>query len=129
MQLQNEGFQVTQATLSRDLKHLQIRKAAESGDAYVYSLPEADFLRENHQNHVHDLIRGYLSIHFSHPMAVVRTLTGHAASVALALDNLRIPGLLGTVAGDDTVLLVLEAGTDNSTFLANLRSRAPEFEE
>ncbi|WP_460050143.1 arginine repressor [Spirochaeta dissipatitropha] len=128
-QLHNEGFMVTQATLSRDLKYLQVGKVAEGGEGYYYALPSDEERRENERNHIHDFLRGYLSIEFSSPVAILRTLTGHANSVAIALDCLHLDGLLGTIAGDDAVLLVLAENVQRNDFLQTLRDRIPGFEE
>lgn len=128
-QLQNEGFQVTQATLSRDLKYLKVGKVSEGTDGYFYALPSDEDRRESDHNHIQDFLRGYISIEFSRPVAILRTLTGHANSVAIALDCLHLEGLIGTIAGDDTVLLVLSEDTDKTEFLQNLQTRIPDFEE
>ena len=57
-----------------------------------------------------DLKRGFVSLAFSGNICVITTLVGHANSVAAAIDNLEIPGFLGTVAGDDTIFVVLNEG-------------------
>ena len=128
-QLQNEGFQVTQATLSRDLKYLKVGKVSEGAEGYFYALPSDDDRRESERHHIQDFLRGYLSLEFSRPVGVIRTLTGHANSVAIALDSLHIEGLIGTIAGDDAVLLVLAEQVSADDFLQTLRNRIPEFEE
>ena len=62
-------------------------------------------------------------------LVVIRTITGHANSVAIALDALRISSVLGTIAGDDTVFAALRSGVDEAAFLAELRERVPDFED
>lgn len=127
--LQEAGYHVTQATLSRDLKLLRVGKQAQDAGGYFYTLPTEEMRRERQQSYVEDFARGYVSINFSAPLAVVRTLTGHADSVAIAIDNLSIDAVLGTVAGDDTVLVALRAGTTETSFFASLREHIPEIEE
>lgn len=127
--LQREGFRVTQATLSRDLKLLKVGKVSEGEEGYYYTLPSEDERRESEKSFTQDLQRGYVSIDFSHNLAIIRTLPGHADTVALALDNLGIEGILGTIAGDDTVMLVLGEDVEHSTVLASLRRRVPDLEE
>ena len=127
--LTGEGFHVTQATLSRDLKLLKVGKIAEGPTGYAYTLPSEEERRESERSYVEDLLRGYVSIEFSGPVAVVRTLTGHADSVGFALDNMNIPEILGTVAGADTVIMVLREGTTREAFLRALKEKAPDFEE
>ncbi len=127
--LVGEGFSVTQATLSRDLKLLKVGKIAEGPTGYAYTLPSEEERRESERSYVDDFLRGYVSIEFSGSVAVVRTLTGHADSVGFALDNMNIAHILGTVAGADTVIMVLREGTTRATFIEALKEKAPDFEE
>ena len=76
-----------------------------------------------------DFQRGYVSIEFSHNLGVVRTLGGHANSVALAIDNLGMDEVIGTIAGDDTVFLVLREGIPGSRVVEKLREKIPDLEE
>jgi transcriptional regulator of arginine metabolism len=124
-----EGYSVTQATLSRDLKLLKVGKVSEGQTGYYYTLPGEEDRRESEKNYVQDFQRGYVSIEFSHNLGVVRTLTGHANSVALALDNLGMEEVLGTLAGDDTVLIVLKEGVSGAHIIEKLREKIPDLEE
>jgi len=127
--LQKEDYSVTQATLSRDLKLLKVGKVSEGADGYFYALPSEEERRESERSYVEDFRRGYVSIDFSENIAVVRTLTGHADSVAIALDNLNISEILGTVAGNDTVIAVLRGSELRETILAKLQNKLPDLEE
>lgn len=127
--LQGEGFTVTQATLSRDLKLLKVGKVSEGMSGYYYTMPSEEEQRETERNYVQDFLRGYVSIDFSGNLGVIRTLTGHADSVAIALDSLGLDEVLGTIAGDDTVLIVLRAGVSEEALLKRLRARFPDLEE
>ena len=124
-----EGYSVTQATLSRDLKLLKVGKVSEGQTGYYYTLPGEEDRRESEKSYVQDFQRGYVSIEFSHNLGVVRTLTGHANSVALALDNLAMEEILGTIAGDDTVLMVIKEGVSGSHIIEKLRKKIPDLEE
>jgi transcriptional regulator of arginine metabolism len=123
------GFTVTQATLSRDLKLLKVGKISHGDKGYFYTIPSEEERRESERNFIMDFQRGYVSIDFSHTVGVVRTLTGHADSVAIALDNLMNDVVLGSVAGDDTVIIVLKADATPGNFFSLLRKKIPEFEE
>ncbi|MFW5688784.1 MAG: arginine repressor [Spirochaetota bacterium] len=125
--LKDEGFSVTQATLSRDLKLLKVGKISEGSNGYYYTLPTEEELRESETNYLMDLRRGFISIEFSGNLAIIRTITGHADTVGIALDNLGLDEVLGTVAGDDTVLVVLREGTVKDHLLASLTERVPEL--
>nr|MDA3834883.1 ArgR family transcriptional regulator [Spirochaetales bacterium] len=97
--LTDEGYNVTQATLSRDLKMLKVGKISDGWSGYYYALPENELISESEKSYIQDVRRGVLSIEFSKNIGVIKTRQGHADSVALALDILTIPEILGTVAG------------------------------
>jgi transcriptional regulator of arginine metabolism len=127
--LEREGFHVTQATLSRDLKLLKVGKQAVGSDGYYYSLPSEEIRREQERNYAIDFSRGYVSLDFTGSLAVIRTLNGHADSVAIAIDNLSIEAVMGTIAGDDTVFVALRKDISREAFLTALRRHVPEFED
>lgn len=124
-----EGFSVTQATLSRDLKLLKVGKISEGQTGYYYTLPGEEDRRESERSYIQDFQRGYVSLEFSGNLGVVRTLTGHANSVALALDNLAMEEILGTIAGDDTVMMVIRDGVKALDIIEKLREKIPDLEE
>ncbi|TVQ25627.1 MAG: ArgR family transcriptional regulator [Spirochaetaceae bacterium] len=127
--LKRDGFTVTQATLSRDLKVLRVGKMSEGSNGYYYTLPTEEELRESEKNYILDLHRGAISIDFSGNLAIIRTVTGHADTVGIALDNLGFQEILGTVAGDDTVLVVLREGTSTDALRKKIAERVPELGE
>ncbi|MDR3336643.1 MAG: ArgR family transcriptional regulator [Treponema sp.] len=128
--LQKEGFIVTQATLSRDLKLLKVGKISDGHNGYVYSLPGDDERRETGRTYVHDFLRGYISIDWSGAMAVIKTYSGHSDSVALAVDNLGLDDVLGTIAGrDNTVFVCLREGITGEGFMARMKESIPELED
>lgn len=127
--LEDENFHVTQATLSRDLKLLKVGKQAVGNEGYFYSLPSEEIRREQERNFAIDFARGYVSVDFTGNLAVLRTLNGHADSVAIAIDNLNIDAVMGTVAGDDTVFVALREDIPREDLLNQLRARVPEFED
>lgn len=127
--LVRDGFNVTQATLSRDLKLLKVGKISEGADGYYYSLPSEEERKESEHSYVLDFQRGFVSIDFSHNMGVIRTLPGHAGSVALALDSIAFEDVLGTIAGDDTVVIIIREGVSNAQMMEILRSKFPDLDE
>lgn len=108
--LGKEGFELTQATLSRDLKQMKVAKAANINGKYVYVLPnDIMYKRSNTQSASEMLMyNGFISLHFSANIAVIRTRPGYASSMAYDIDNRAFHGILGTIAGDDTIMLVLD---------------------
>jgi transcriptional regulator of arginine metabolism len=127
--LAEEGIRVTQATLSRDLKYLQVGKIPDGNGDYLYAFSDAPRPPGTHKNLREDFKRGYLSINFSGNFALLKTLPGHAGSVAFALDNLEIEEILGTIAGDDTILVVPRDGIEIRAILAVLEAVIPGFRE
>lgn len=126
--LEAEGFRVTQATLSRDLKTLRVGKQVIGNEGYFYSIPSEETDRERESNYIHDIERGFVSLKFSGTLAVMRTVSSHSDSVALAIDNLEISGVLGTLAGDDTVFVALSDSVTREHFLECLRQRIPAID-
>ena len=111
--LQKEGFQLTQATLSRDLKQLKVAKAATMSGNYVYVLPnETMYKRVSTPSSLREMMQipGFLSINFSGNMGVIKTRPGYASAIAWNIDSSDIPQILGTIAGDDTIFIVLREG-------------------
>ena len=125
--LKRQGFNVTQATLSRDLKRLGIGKAPNASGGYTYVLSDSEVRPGSDATYMQDFMRGFLSLEFSGGFGLMRTLPGHASSVASALDNLRIREALGTIAGDDTILIVPRDGVSPFRLARALRARIPGF--
>ena len=125
--LEREGYSLTQATLSRDLKLLKVGKVSD-GSGSFYTLPDDEAHKESIKNYVRDVRRGWISIDFSGNIAVVSTLAGHANSVAFAMDRMELPEILGSVAGDDTVILVIREGIRREDVKNSLRDRFPGLE-
>ena len=127
--LQKEGYEVTQATLSRDLKLLKVGKVSDGHSGYVYTLPDEDERRESEQIYVQDFLRGYVSIDYSGNIVVIKTFGGHADSVSNALDAFNMDEVLGTVAGDNCIFACLREGVTGEQFMTALKLRIPEIEE
>lgn len=120
-ELEKKGIEATQATLSRDLKALKISKVPGEGYAIRDSATP-----ESVRSPIGD---GILSVAFSGQMAVVKTHPGFASAIASLLDRNTLPGVMGTIAGDDTVLIILrkEAGSESvldamTSFIPGIRS-------
>lgn len=110
-ELRKEGFRITQATLSRDLKQLKVAKAASMNGKYVYVLPnETMYKRVTTPKTAKEMLQfsGFLSLHFSGNMCVIKTRPGYASSIAYNIHNCDFPEFLGTIAGDDTIFIVIK---------------------
>ena len=125
-----EGVQLTQATLSRDLKQLKVAKAASMNGNYMYVLPnETMYKRVNTPNSIREMMKapGFLSINFSENMGVIKTRPGYASSIAWNIDNSNIPYILGTIAGDDTIFIVIKEGISYQEVVDALSEFVPEI--
>ncbi len=106
--LEERGLHVAQATLSRDIRELMITKIHD-GSGYCYSLPQPGMLR-NVELDTSMTSESIESLEFSGVLAVLKTRPGHAAMIASVVDGTHLREVIGTLAGDDTVLLVLRDG-------------------
>lgn len=126
--LQKEGYEVTQATLSRDLKMLKVGKVSDGNAGYFYTLPSDEENQESEQIYKRDFLRGYVSIDWSGNIIVIKTFPGHANTVSNALDNLNLENLLGTVAGDNCLFACIKEGVSGEDFVKKLKTKIPEIE-
>lgn len=102
----DEGYDLTQATLSRDLKYLKVAKTADEEGNYRYIV-------QSELNKPHSLESGFVSTVFSGNTLVVKTLPGYANPLAVLIDSHEHEMLVGSVAGDDTIFIALnEDGHD-----------------
>ena len=128
--LRKEGFSVTQATLSRDLKQLKVAKATSLGGKYFYVLPnETMYKRVSSPKRAAEMLRtsGFMSIHFSGNMGVIKTRPGYASSLAYNIDNGGLPSIIGTIAGDDTIFVVLREGSMPDVVVEELKEIIPDI--
>ena len=117
LRLKESGIVSTQATLSRDLKALKISKVP--GEGYVTGSPR--------KNVSTDLSSGILRIQFSGQLGVMKTLPGLANAVAILIDHQVLFPVIGTIAGDDTILLLLRADATAADVLEALTPLFPEI--
>ena len=128
--LKNEGFQLTQATLSRDLKQLKVAKAATMRGNYVYVLPnDTMYKRVSTPHSIREMMQvpGFVSINFSGNIGVIKTRPGYASSMAYNIDNNHLDGILGTIAGDDTIFIVIKQGVTKSEVIEALSEVVPNM--
>ncbi|MBQ7845525.1 MAG: arginine repressor [Clostridia bacterium] len=109
--LRTRGIQVTQATVSRDIKELRLLKVLSLNGAYKYATADK---AENGLNErfIRMLAESMLSVAASNNLIVVKTLSGSANVAAEALDSLHWPEILGSLAGDNTILLIIRSNEE-----------------
>ncbi len=107
-ELRNHGFQVTQATVSRDIKELRLVKALSGDGSYRYVASDKS---ENSLNE--RLVRMFsetvISIGYTYNQIVIKTLSASANIAAETIDSLQWPEILGTIAGDNTILMIVRS--------------------
>lgn len=107
--LQVEGFQVTQATVSRDLKELRLVKVPDGQGGAKYSV-QANVTRGDLVRRARRIFEDYvLSVDFSGPLIMIKTYPGGAHAVAAVIDELGWPEMIGSLAGDDAILILTHA--------------------
>jgi len=129
--LKKEGFNVTQATLSRDMKHLGVTKKKDGIGYSCYVMPSADEMnREEAMDRKERISQsfGFLSAAYSGSLLVLKTVHGYANGLAAAIDDREMPDIIGSLAGDDTVLLILAENTDRTELELQLKEVIPHFE-
>ena len=117
--LQENGYNVTQATVSRDIKLLNLIKVSENGrQKYVVYANE-----ENGNNGKYNTIlkEGFVSMDMAQNILVIKTVSGMAMAVAAALDAMNFHGLVGTIAGDDTIMCVIRTIEDTRLIMDKIQ--------
>lgn len=119
--LETAGFPVTQATISRDIRELKLTKVAADGGRQKYTqLQEKE--TNLYRKYVSVLRDGFLWMEQAENILVIRTLSGMAMAVAAAIDNIEIPGVVGTIAGDDTVMCAVRSTGEVAGVMAKIGS-------
>jgi transcriptional regulator of arginine metabolism len=115
--LEECGVQITQSTLSRDLKYMHVAKVPHKEKGYIYVLPNNSrddlVISPNITDNITDIA-------FSGNMCVISTKPGYASAISVPIDNKGITEILGTIAGDNTILLILRDGFDMESLMEQL---------
>lgn len=121
--LRDCGYEVTQATVSRDIKRLHLIKIQTDDGHSKYSLPRVNKFdtNEKYRNILHQTIS---AVHCANNLVVVRTYSGMANAAGAAIDAMQSELLLGSIAGDDTIFIVAISNQAASQFVAILKSIA-----
>ena len=111
--LAEHGYNVTQATLSRDLKMLKTTKVPTDRGTYMYILPDSNTLKDKllakgAADMSPNFQSGFISLRISGNIAVIKTRNGYAAGLAYDIDMSNAPEILGTIPGSDTIFAVLD---------------------
>lgn len=128
--MKEQGYELTQATLSRDLKILKVAKVSDQALGYVYVIPEGMNMESQREtSRINFLADGFRDIQFSGNLAVIKTMPGYASSLAVVIDNAQPYEIIGTIAGDDTILIVMRDGITQNDLINSLILILPKLEE
>lgn len=123
--LEGAGIEATQATVSRDLEDIGAIKVRVPGGALVYALPEHSNDQVAPPDHLRRVLSDWVAeVKHSHNLVVVRTPPGSAHVVASALDRSGLNGVLGTVAGDDSIMIVTTEEVPGKDLAETIRTLA-----
>lgn len=114
------GFDVTQATVSRDIKELRLVKSANTDGHYYYVQMEQQNEETLSQRFIEIFARCVTQISGAGNLVVIKTLTGSASAAAEAIDNLHWPEILGSIAGDNTIFIAINDAHDVEPFIQRL---------
>lgn len=119
--LQEEGFPTTQATISRDIREMKLTKISDDSGRQKYIVMQP---RDTDTNGKYKrvLADGILSLDVAQNMIVIKTVVGMAMAVAAAIDNLNIQGIMGCIAGDDTIFCVSRDEMTARNVIKNMRN-------
>ena len=109
--LNQEGFKVTQATVSRDIRDLKLTKIPSEDGRQRYTVHQKSGTTMN-DKYIRVLKDGFASMDMAQNILVIRTVSGMAMAVATAIDSLQFPEVVGTIAGDDTIMCAIRTTED-----------------
>ena len=115
-----EGFSVTQATISRDIRELKLTKIPISGGKQKYSMMY-DGNEELNEKYLRILKDGFVSMDMAQNILVVKTVSGMAMAVAAALDKMHWQEIAGCIAGDDTIMCAVRSVDDTLQVMGKIR--------
>ena len=124
--LNEEGFRVTQATISRDIRELKLTKISVSGGHQKYAVLSPGS-RQMSEKYLRVLRDGFINMDRAGNLLVINTVSGMAMAVAAAIDALDMPEIIGCIAGDDTILLILKEKCNLSSVEDLLTKIIPHF--
>lgn len=117
-----EGFSATQATVSRDIKELNIIKVHDHDEHYKYAIAKND-AQTTDSSKLHNIFReSVISVDYAVNTVVIRTLNGTASAAAAAIDSMHLPNIVGTLAGDDTIFIVMRSQVKAQDFCNDMRN-------
>lgn len=117
--LKNEGFDVTQATVSRDIRKLHLTKITMADGRQKYGTMSEE--KGPSEKHLMVLKHAFVSIDCAQNLVVLKTVSGMAMAAAAALDSMHMPGYMGCIAGDDTIMIAARSNEDAERIVVSVK--------
>ena len=117
--LRQEGFDVTQATVSRDIRELKLSKISAGGGRQKYIILSGDDT-DLGDKYIRVLRDGFVSMNMAQNILVIKTVQGMAMAVAAAVDAMKLPEIVGCIAGDDTIMAAIKTVEDARAVMEKL---------
>jgi transcriptional regulator of arginine metabolism len=119
--LREAGYQVTQATISRDIRQMRLTKiAGRNGKQKYFALPSEDGYLGDKYSRV--LKEGFISMDAAMNILVIKTVSGMAMAVAAAVDDMKMSEIVGSIAGDDTIMSATRSPEDAKVVMEKIRT-------
>lgn len=119
--LRKEGFEVTQATVSRDIRELNLSKISAGNGRQKYIILSNDDTRLG-DKYIRVLRDGFVSMNMAQNILVIKTVQGMAMAVAAAIDAMKLPEIVGCIAGDDTIMAAIRTVEDTRVVMEKLNN-------
>ena len=113
--LRGDGYTVTQATVSRDIRELKLSKIPMGSGRQKYTI----LMQSEH--YIRVLKDGFVSMDMAQNILVVKTVSGMAMAVAAAIDAMKLKEIVGSIAGDDTIMMAVKTAEDTQCFMDKIR--------
>ncbi len=121
-QLRRRGYNATQATISRDIKELRLVKELTGRGGYRYALSDRKNVTNLDMRLRNIFKEGVTSVDAAQNIVVVRTMPGLASAACSALDSMQVPGMVGSLAGDDTGILIMRDNASAQLFCGEIHN-------
>lgn len=119
--LRQEGFEVTQATVSRDIRELKLSKISAGNGRQKYIILSNDDTGLG-DKYIRVLRDGFVSMNMAQNILVIKTVQGMAMAVAAAVDAMKLPEIVGCIAGDDTIMAAIKTVEDTKAVMEKLEN-------
>lgn len=119
-QLREAGYDVTQATVSRDIREMNLYKVSADGGKQKYAILRQEDSRHLEDKYIRVLKDGFSSMDMAQNILVVKTVSGMAMAVAAAIDAMRFQEIVGSIAGDDTIMMAVRTVDDTEKLMGRI---------